>query len=111
MDGDLERDTTSDGAALLTRLSQLETAVASIQQRNLRVEREKAWEVSQTRKAAIVIVTYLLMWLVFIISGVEAAWFNAVIPTAGYFLSTQSLPFLRNWWIGKAAPASPGKEK
>jgi hypothetical protein len=33
--------------------------------------------------------------------GVKDFFLNALIPTIGYYLSTQSFPFLKRWWISK----------
>lgn len=77
----------------------LENEIKAIVERNKRVELEKAWETSKTRKLSIVILTYFLMCLTFYNIGVEKYFVNAVIPTLGYFLSTLSLPVLKDCWM------------
>jgi len=81
------------------RLSALEEAVHRIQIRNAGVELEKTWETSSTRKVSIVVLTYLLMALLFFMFGEKHFLFNALIPTLGYFLSTQSLRILKKYWL------------
>lgn len=83
----------------LTRLENIEFQLNEIKKRNQKVELEKSWEVSKTRKISIVLITYLFTSLVFYILKVENYFANAVIPTLGYFLSTQSLPVLKSIWM------------
>lgn len=70
-------------------------------ERNARVEADKAWECSYTRIASIALVTYVCVALVLYIIGVEQFYISAVVPVVGYLLSTLSLPFLKEWWMGR----------
>ncbi|MBI5220934.1 MAG: hypothetical protein HY978_03845 [Candidatus Liptonbacteria bacterium] len=72
--------------------------IREIQERNRRVELDKAWEVSWTRRVFIALVTYLVagVWLVWIRDAYP--WLKAFVPAAGYVLSTLSLPILKKWW-------------
>lgn len=73
--------------------------IESIEQRNRRVELDKAWETSFVRRGFIACVTYAIaVWFMWSI-GVGDAYLNALVPTGGYVLSTLSLPFLKQWWI------------
>ena len=80
---------------------QIEAEFENIRQRNKRVEADKAWETSAVRRIFIAAVTYIVasVWL-FVIKD-SLPFFKALIPTAGYILSTLSLSFIKNWWIGK----------
>jgi len=71
--------------------------IAEIEARNIRVEREKAWEDSITRKLSILALTFLSTALLFI--TLDAPWYNALIPTLGFYLSTLSLPLIKKWWL------------
>jgi len=72
--------------------------IESIEQRNRRVELDKAWEISFVRRGFIACVTYAIaVWFMWSI-GVEDAYLNALVPTGGYVLSTLSLPFLKKLW-------------
>lgn len=77
---------------------ELEKEIESIKERNRRVELDKAWELSWTRRLFIAAVTYLAaaVWLLLIREKV--AWLKALVPSGAYFLSTFSLPFIRRWW-------------
>ncbi|MCA9366382.1 hypothetical protein KC722_02270 [Candidatus Kaiserbacteria bacterium] len=76
-------------------------SVEQILERNARVEADKAWETSGTRRACIAAVTYgiatLFMWRI----GISDPWLNALVPTGGYVLSTLSLPLIKRWWLKK----------
>jgi hypothetical protein len=85
------------------RLSGLEQEVAQIQARNSRVELDKAWEVSLFRTSFIVCSTYFVTALVFYFIDVPHPLRNAAIPTVGYYLSTLSLPRIKQWWIKSAS--------
>ncbi|MBP6880172.1 hypothetical protein KBC31_00905 [Candidatus Saccharibacteria bacterium] len=69
-----------------------------IEQRNKRVEVDKAWETSWVRKISIAILTYLvvLAYLQFVV-GIDP-WFNALVPVVGYLLSTLTISFLKKIW-------------
>ncbi len=69
--------------------------------RNARVEMDKAWEVSRTRRATIAFLTYLTAATFLKIIGNDAPFLNALVPFGGYLFSTLSLPLVRDWWIDK----------
>lgn len=77
----------------------LEQEVEIIKQRNKRVEADKAWEVSWTRRLFIAASTYVIagIWLMLIRDTYP--WLKAFVPTGGYLLSTLSLPFVKQWWV------------
>lgn len=81
------------------RLEQIEQALESIKQRNLRVEADKAWEVSAFRIVTICGITYLIAAVLLYVIGAERFWLGALVPTLGFFLSTQSLPAIKRWWV------------
>ena len=82
----------------------LEQEIAQIKERNARVETDKAWERSWTRRLFIAAVTYLIasIWLVLIHD--TSPFLKALVPAAGYLLSTLSLPFIKNWWSSRKTP-------
>jgi preprotein translocase subunit SecF len=73
--------------------------IEQILERNKRVELDKAWEKSLTRRVFIVCVTYLFacLWLYSI--NESKLFLKAVVPVVGYLLSTLSLPWLKEIWI------------
>ena len=71
----------------------------SIKARNARVEDEKAWEVSLTRRSFIALVTYATAAIFLSLIKEPAALYKACVPVIGYWLSTVSLVVVKNWWI------------
>ena len=83
------------------KIQKLKKEIATIKDRNLRVEADKAWETSSFRIFSITIITYIVATFVLYFIGVKNFLLNALVPTAGFFLSIQSLPFVKRWWIKK----------
>ena len=82
-------------------MSDIEHELKLIHERNRRVEAEKAWEVSVTRRVFIATVTYvtaaIFLWLI----GDVSPFLKALVPAAGYLFSTLSLPWIKAFWIRK----------
>lgn len=83
------------------RLAVLEQELGQIRERNLRVEADKAWEVCLYRRVVISMLTYLITGFMFAAIGDPKCWIDALIPVAGYVLSAQSLPIVKQWWLEK----------
>lgn len=77
----------------------LEQDINALKERNARVEADKAWEVCMFRKMTIAVVTYGVAVALLYVIGNDQMFRNALVPVAGYLLSTQSLSFLKRWWI------------
>lgn len=77
----------------------LEERVAKIEERNKKVEGDKAWENSWTRKILIVSFTYIFAVLYIQVADTTNPWLGAVIPCAGFLLSTQSIDFIKRRWL------------
>ena len=71
----------------------------AIEQRNARVETDKAWETSWTRRLVIIIGTYLIVLAYLNYIGISQAHFHAAVPAGAYLMSTLTLPFLKKLWI------------
>ena len=82
-------------------LEEIKQEIDLIKRRNKRVEAEKAWETSNFRVFSIMVMTYIITSIVFYFIGVKNFLLSALIPTVGFYLSTQSLPFIKKWWINK----------
>ncbi len=83
------------------RIEILEREISTIKERNIRVEADKAWEVSAFRIGSIAVITYIIASVVMYFIGVTNYLLSAFIPVIGYILSTQSLPFIKRWWTGR----------
>ncbi len=82
-------------------IKKLEQEIGLIKQRNIRVEADKAWETSAFRIVSIMVITYIIASFVLYFIGANNFLLGALVPTVGYFLSTQSLPFIKRWWTNK----------
>lgn len=83
-------------------IKEMEERILKIEERNKRVELDKAWETSITRKIAICILTYIVVILFSIFINRDGnILLNSLVPVIGFFLSTQSLVIIRNIWVKK----------
>ena len=76
-----------------------EERLNKIEERNKRVELDKAWETSFVRILSFCIITYLAAFLVLYSIGVSKPYLSAIIPVLGFMLSTQSIPVIKKHWI------------
>lgn len=84
-----------------TEIKEIQKEIQIIKERNIRVEADKAWETSIFRIASIMVITYIIASVVLYFIGANNFLLGALVPTVGYFLSTQSLPFIKKWWTNK----------
>jgi hypothetical protein len=78
---------------------QIEKEVLKIKTRNKKVEGDKAWELSWTRKATIMLFTYLALGVYMFAVGIVNPWLNAVVPTIAFALATLTLPYFKEMWL------------
>lgn len=83
------------------RIKEIEKEIATIKERNLRVEADKAWETSKFRVLSITVITYIIASVVLFLLNAKNFLLSALVPTIGYFLSMQSLPAIKKWWVKK----------
>jgi len=79
--------------------SKLEKEIARINERNKRVEIDKAWETSYVRRILLTLFTYLAIGLYLNAIRIPDPWLNAVVPAVGFMLSTLTIPFFKKLWI------------
>ena len=82
----------------MTTLKDLEKEIDNIKERNKRVEIDKAWETSYTRRILLMIFTYLAIGFYLQAIGVAEPWLNAIVPAIAFMLSTLTLPFFKGMW-------------
>lgn len=82
-------------------IEELEKEIQEIKKRNLRVEADKAWETSWMRKCAILVLTYIVMVIFFIVAKNERPFINAIVPVIAFALSTLSLSLVKKWWTDR----------
>ena len=77
----------------------LEERVKKIEERNKRVELDKSWETSWTRKICIIILTYIIVITYsFLIREYNYVLLTSLVPVIGFTLSTLSLKAVRKIW-------------
>lgn len=80
----------------------LEKEIKEIKERNQKVELNKAWETSWTRKLCIMILTYIVVVLYsFTINKISNIFLSSLVPVIGFTLSTLSLNAIRKIWEKK----------
>jgi len=82
-------------------MKNLEKRLAAIEERNRRVETDKAWETSSTRRFLLVVFTYLSVGAYLQSAGIAQPWLNAIVPAVAFMLSTLTLPFFKKLWREK----------
>ena len=82
-------------------MKELEKRIIAIEERNKRVEGDKAWETSLLRKILIIVFTYIFAVLYLKIADTTNPWFGAVVPCVGFYLSTQSINIIKKIWLNK----------
>lgn len=73
--------------------------IAAIHKRNRRVEADKAWERSYTRRGLLALFTYIAIAAYLYAVGVPNALITAIVPAVGFMLSTLTLPFFKDLWL------------
>ena len=80
----------------------MEKRIEQIEQRNKRVEEDKAWETSFTRRLCIAILTYVVVVIYsYTISKINNIFLSSLVPVIGFTLSTISLSGIRKYWSKK----------
>jgi polyferredoxin len=78
---------------------QIEQEINQIKERNKKVELDKAWETSWTRRIIILVLTYLVIVLFLYMTKLPNPFLNAIVPAVAFTISTLSLPFFKKIWL------------
>jgi len=80
----------------------IEKEIINIKERNKRVELDKKWETSTTRKTSICILTYIVVIIYsYIVRNYDNIFLSSLVPVIGFTLSTLSLKYIRKVWEKK----------
>lgn len=90
-------------------LEQLESRIAALEARNARVDTDKMWETSITRRALIAVLTYLVIALYMGTVIHINPWINALVPALAFFVSTLTLQVGKRLWLGRTTKKEPTK--
>lgn len=78
----------------------LEERILRIEERNKRVELDKKWETSFTRRFSICILTYIVVLLFsYFVNKGNNILLSSLVPVIGFTLSTFSLGLIRKIWF------------
>lgn len=80
-------------------MKNIESRITELEARNKRVEADKAWETSWTRRIAIAALTYFVVCLYLALVIHIDPWLNALVPVVGFLLSTLTLSYIKAMWI------------
>lgn len=80
-------------------MENLEQEIQQLKDRNIRVEADKAWETSWTRRCLVLILTYIIMVIFFSSANIERPFVNAIVPALTFVLSTISIPLFKELWM------------
>ena len=80
-------------------MKDIEERIKIIEERNKRVELDKAWETSWTRRICIMILTYIIVIIYsYIVRNYDNILLSSLVPVIGFTLSTLSLKLIRKIW-------------
>lgn len=83
-------------------MKKIEEEIKKIKERNKRVELDKKWETSLTRKICIAILTYIVVVVYsYMTLNISNIWLSSLVPVIGFTLSTLSLKGVRMLWEKK----------
>lgn len=83
-------------------MEELKKEIEEIKERNKRVELDKKWETSFTRKICIALLTYIVViCYTSLIDKINNVFFSSLVPVIGFTLSTLSLSVIRKVWEKK----------
>ena len=80
-------------------MTSLEERVTCIEERNRKVEADKAWETSYSRRILLTIFTYIAMGFYLQVISAPNPWLNAIVPAVAFMLSTLTLPSFKSLWL------------
>ena len=83
----------------MDKLKLLENKINRIEERNKKVEYDKAWELSYFRRFLLVLFTYLAIGFYLRAVKIPEPWLNAIVPSVAFMLSTLTLPFFKKIWL------------
>ncbi|MDD5148471.1 MAG: hypothetical protein PHH08_03325 [Candidatus ainarchaeum sp.] len=83
----------------MKEIEELRNEIKKLHERNSRVEADKAWETSWTRKIVIFALTYCAISIYFFAAGLPAPLVNSFVPALAFVISTLSMPFFKKQWI------------
>jgi hypothetical protein len=91
-------------------MENLEQKIQQIEERNQRVEVDKAWETSWTRRVLLTLFTYFAIGVYMRAIDIPRPWLNAVVPAVAFMLSTLTMPLFKKLWLKNVEKTLRGEE-
>jgi len=82
-------------------MDNLEQRIQKIEERNRKVEGDKAWETSWARRMVLTFFTYLIVGGYLQAIAVSRPWLNAIVPAVAFMISTLALPLFKHVWTNR----------
>ena len=82
----------------MNEIDSIKERLNKIEIRNQKVEIDKYWETSKTRRALVAIFTYVSIGAYLWAIQIPNPWLNAIVPTFGFLLSTLTFPLFKKIW-------------
>lgn len=79
-------------------MKDLEARIEAIEARNGKVEQDKAWEISWTRRISIAVLTYVVFLAYLLAVNDSDPLLNALVPVVGFILSTFAMSWVKSIW-------------
>ncbi|MFA6215518.1 MAG: hypothetical protein WC768_03045 [Patescibacteria group bacterium] len=80
-------------------MENIEEKLKEIEQRNQRVEIDKAWETSWNRRGLLSLFTYLAIGVYLWAINLPRPWINAIVPAVAFMISTLTMPYFKQIWL------------
>lgn len=84
---------------MLSEFESLKREIDLIKQRNQRVELDKAWETSWTRKLIVAFLTYAVVVCFFVFAKLPDPFLNSIVPALAFVVSNLALPVFKKIWL------------
>lgn len=81
-----------------TENAEIKKKIDDLEKRNVRVDQNKKWETSWTRRITIGFLTYITILVYLLAINNDSPYKNALVPLVGYILSTLVLNKVRILW-------------
>ena len=83
----------------IDKLKKIEERILKVEERNKKVELDKAWELSYFRRFLLMLFTYLAIGFYLQAVKIQQPWLNAIVPSVAFMLSTLTLPLFKKLWL------------
>ncbi len=80
-------------------VDKLKQVILKLHKRNKRVEADKAWETSWTRRILIFVLTYFVVVAFFLVADLPRPFVNSLVPAGAFILSTLTMPIFKTLWL------------